>query len=295
MSISDRVKEQRLRSQARGDVRSAKKDLRKAVDLKDPRFLGQAALAATRGPAGLAWFAASKGLEVTRERSADVAAAAGENAHGLAVTSRREPAEFVKGNRHASKASRKAAKRELKRLNKSERGVARRYAPLWVTALLGGVAVAGGTAWFLRDDSKSGSTPASKKASGYTPAPQSASAQGPAVQTSTDPTPSPVPTVTTDTADPDGSRSQPMDSTSAASTADHAGGKHELADSQKSADGSTSPVDVYREKGAAAATPADHEGTGDAAGHVPSTGANTGQSAASTPQPEDGADGAHRA
>ena len=191
MSIKDTVQERRLRRQADSDIRTAKEKVRKAIDLKDPRFLGEAALAATRGPAGLAWFAASKGMQATRERSAHLAEVASETVSTLGTDLREEPAAYVKSNKAASRKARAAAKRELARVRKSQQGPLRRYAPLWVTGLLGGVAVAGGTAYFLRDQKPS------------SPAPKA-------------PTTSPAAGTTPDTADPEGRPDQPMDATSAA-------------------------------------------------------------------------------
>ena len=70
---SDRAAERRAVKQAEKDLKRAGTAARKAFDLKDPRFLGEAAVAATRGPAGLALFGASRGIQVMRERRAEQA------------------------------------------------------------------------------------------------------------------------------------------------------------------------------------------------------------------------------
>ena len=67
---SDRAAERRAVKQARKDMEQAGTAARKAFDLKDPRFLGEAALAATRGPAGLALFGASRGVKALKEHRA---------------------------------------------------------------------------------------------------------------------------------------------------------------------------------------------------------------------------------
>ncbi|HMT49983.1 MAG TPA: hypothetical protein PKC36_07535 [Dietzia sp.] len=70
---SDRAAEREAVKQAEKEIRAARTAARKAFDLKDPRFLGEAALAATRGPVGLALFGASRGLQVVRDRRAEQA------------------------------------------------------------------------------------------------------------------------------------------------------------------------------------------------------------------------------
>ncbi|MBB1051047.1 hypothetical protein G6021_07925, partial [Dietzia sp. CW19] len=70
---SDRAAERKAIKSAEKDLKNAGTAARKAFDLKDPRFLGEAAVAATRGPAGLALFGASRGIQVLRDRRAEQA------------------------------------------------------------------------------------------------------------------------------------------------------------------------------------------------------------------------------
>lgn len=167
------------RKQAEKDLRHAGTAARKAFDLKDPRFLGEAAVAATRGPMGLALFGASRGLQVAREKRAENA----EVLDSLAADARQH-AETVK-----EKASITAAPPAKKR------GPLRRFAPLMVVGLAGGAAVAGAAAYFLREQ------PAPASSSSPTPAPRPTPADDPA----------PV-----DTADPEGPADQSTSTTTPA-------------------------------------------------------------------------------
>lgn len=142
--------------QAEDQAARARTAARKAFDLKDPRFLGEAAVAATRGPVGLALFGASRGVQVLRERRAeqaqilgDLAADAREHAEAL----RERTADLIEPQR--------------------TRGPLRRFAPLWIIGLVGGAAVAGATAYFLRDQgpSSSGAASSPAPAGGIVPVP----------------------------------------------------------------------------------------------------------------------------
>ena len=123
--------------QAEKDLRTARDSARKAFDLKDPRFLGEAAVAATRGPAGLALFGASRGLQVARDKRAERAELLDSlttDAKQHAATVREHASELVEPSAPPAK----------------RRGVLRRFAPLWIIGLTGGAALAGATAYFLR-------------------------------------------------------------------------------------------------------------------------------------------------
>ncbi|WP_241261321.1 hypothetical protein [Dietzia sp. KRD202] len=130
---SDRADERRAVKQAQKDLDKAGTAARKAFDLKDPRFLGEAAVAATRGPVGLALFGASRGIQVIRDRRAEQAELLGD----LAADARQ----------HAS-----ALREQTSALATppQKRNPLRRFAPLWIVGLAGGAAVAGATAYFLR-------------------------------------------------------------------------------------------------------------------------------------------------
>ena len=228
MSISEKARERRLRTQSERDIDTAKTKARKAFDLKDPKLLGEAAKAATRGPVGLAWFVARQGVErgvsATRERGAE-----------LSVEARRDAAEYVRHNKKSGRKAKGAAKRELKRIRKSERGALRRFAPLWVTGLLGGVAVAGGTAYLLRDPKPASPRATSPGAGSGSAAPGAGTGtgSGPNAQRHTSaphPTQPTAGVYTKDATGSTGSSSTGSASTgtgSAPAPAD-AGGKHEL-------------------------------------------------------------------
>lgn len=210
---SDRAAERkaakRAQKQAQQDFDAARSAARKAFDLKDPRFLGEAAVAATRGPVGLALFGASRGLQVVREKRA-------ENADALSslATDAKQHADVVR--ERASVIAAPPVKR---------RSPFRRFAPLWVVGLAGGAAVAGATAYFLRDQSspapaapsqpaKPASTPTSTPAAGTVPGagPGAGSAPQPAgSETGED--------LTIDSPDPEGPAGQDADTAPAAGSA----------------------------------------------------------------------------
>lgn len=150
---SDRAAERRAVKQARKDMEQAGTAARKAFDLKDPRFLGEAALAATRGPAGLALFGASRGVKALKEHRAQNA----EILSDLAADAKQH-ADAIREQTSVLAAP------------KDRRSPLRRFAPLWITGLVGGAAIAGATAYFLRPGS---SAPAATPPS--TPAPASTS------------------------------------------------------------------------------------------------------------------------
>lgn len=195
----DRAEEKRALKDAEKDLKAARKTARKAIDLKDPRLLGEAAVAATRGPVGLAMFGANRGLKVVRERRAEQA----EVLDGLASDARKH-AEALK--EHTSLVSAPPQKR---------RGVLRRFAPLWIVGLAGGAAVAGATAYFLRDQS----TPAPAPAPKPTPAPPTPPAQSDVPGTDSDASGEDL---AVETPDPEGPRDQKADTTPAATSADNA-------------------------------------------------------------------------
>ena len=156
---SDRAAEREAVKQAEKDLKQAGTAARKAFDLKDPRFLGEAAVAATRGPVGLALFGASRGIQVLRERRAEQAELLGE----LSANAKQH-ADALREQTSALAAP------------KDTRSPLRRFAPLWIAGLAGGAAIAGATAYFLRDQGSSApaapATPAqSAKADQATDAP----------------------------------------------------------------------------------------------------------------------------
>lgn len=244
---SDRAAERKAVSQAEKDLKKAGSAARKAFDLKDPRFLGEAAVAATRGPVGLALFGASRGLQVLRERRAEQAEILGE----LAADARQH-ADSLR-----EKTSALAAPQE-------KRSPVRRFAPLWIVGLVGGAAVVGATAYFLRD---SGSPAASSP-----PAPK--------------PTPAPPRTPTpaeaaTGAPDPATGSSAPQAAASAGAEGSKGSGSSE---GSNDSEGGETGEDLTIES-------PDPEGPADqAAESSPAAGsAAPGPAAGSAPQPSDGA------
>src|SRR5699024_5364344 len=137
-----------------------------------------AAEAATRGPAGLARFGASRGLQVARDKRAERAELLDPHttdAKQHAATVREHAPELVEPSAPPAK----------------RRGVLRRFAPLWIIGLTGGAALAGATAYFLRD-------------------PQSGSSSSPARPSTSTPSPSTTGPAPMDTADPEGPADQPV-------------------------------------------------------------------------------------
>lgn len=167
---SDRAAERKAIKSAEKDLRKAGTAARKAFDLKDPRFLGEAAVAATRGPAGLALFGASRGIQVLRERRAEQAEILGNLASDA-----KQHAEALR-----DKTSVLAPPQE-------KRSPLRRFAPLWIVGLAGGAAVAGATAYFLRDQGSSSPAGAANPAPAPKPAPTPAAASGPAAGSNSEP------------------------------------------------------------------------------------------------------------
>ncbi|OAH61727.1 hypothetical protein AYJ66_12775 [Dietzia cinnamea] len=149
---SDRAAHRKAVKQADKDLNKAGTAARKAFDLKDPRFLGEAAVAATRGPVGLALFGASRGIQVLRERRAEQAEILGD----LAADARQ----------HADSLREKTSALTTPQ---EKRSPLRRFAPLWIVGLVGGAAVVGATAYFLRDPGSP--APSSPPAPKPTPAP----------------------------------------------------------------------------------------------------------------------------
>ena len=198
---SDRAAERKAVKQAEKDLKKAGTAARKAFDLKDPRFLGEAAVAATRGPVGLALFGASRGLQVVRERRAEQAEILGDLASDA-----KQHAEALR-----EQSSALAAPTEKKR-------PARRLAPLWIIGLTGGAAIAGATAYFLRDSGSSApSTPA--PAPKPTPAPAADTVSGTGPGAGSAPQPEGAETgedLTIDSADPEGPADQGAATTPAA-------------------------------------------------------------------------------
>lgn len=189
----DRAEEKRARKDAEKDLKAARKTARKAIDLKDPRFLGEAAVAATRGPVGLALFGAKRGLKLVRERRAEQA----EVLDGLASDARKH-AEALKERTSVVAAP-----------PKKRSGLLRRFAPLWIVGLAGGAAVAGATAYFLRDQN----TPAPAPAPKPTPAPPTPPAQSAVDEKDTDASGEDL---VVDTPDPEGPAGQEAGATAAA-------------------------------------------------------------------------------
>ena len=181
---SDRAAERKAVKQAEKEMRDARNAARKAFDLKDPRFLGEAALAATRGPVGLALFGASRGLQVVRDRRA-------------------EQAEILSGLAADAKQHAEALREQTSALAQPQqkRSPLRRFAPLWIVGLAGGAAVAGATAYFLRGPGSPSPAPAAPT----TPAPTPAPAATPAGKSETGED------LTIDSADPEGPADQDAD------------------------------------------------------------------------------------
>ncbi|WP_314036827.1 hypothetical protein [Dietzia sp. CH92] len=247
---SDRAAERKAVSQAEKDLKKAGSAARKAFDLKDPRFLGEAAVAATRGPVGLALFGASRGLQVLRERRAEQAEILGE----LAADARQH-ADSLR-----EKTSALAAPQE-------KRSPVRRFAPLWIVGLVGGAAVVGATAYFLRD---SGSPAASSP-----PAPK--------------PTPAPPRTPTpaeaaTGAPDPATGSSAPQAAASAGAESSKGSGSSGTSEGSNGSEGAETGEDLTIES-------PDPEGPADqAAESSPAAGsAAPGPAAGSAPQPSDDA------
>lgn len=163
---SDRAAHRKAVKQADKDLNKAGAAARKAFDLKDPRFLGEAAVAATRGPVGLALFGASRGIQVLRERRAEQAEILGD----LAADARQ----------HADSVREKTSALATPQ---QKRSPLRRFAPLWIVGLVGGAAVVGATAYFLRDPGSpapsSPPTPKPTPAPPRTPTPAEVAADSP--------------------------------------------------------------------------------------------------------------------
>ena len=201
---SDRAAERKAVKQAEKDLKHAGTAARKAFDLKDPRFLGEAAVAATRGPVGLALFGASRGIQVVRDRRAEQAEVLSELASDakLHADTLREKTSVL--------AAPPQRKKPL-----------RRFAPLLIVGLAGGAAVAGATAYFLRDSGSPASspTPAPKPPANpaQSPAPGSAT-PGPAAGSAPQPSDDSVTGEDTkiDAADPEGPADQQIDSSPSA-------------------------------------------------------------------------------
>ncbi|GAA3517932.1 hypothetical protein [Dietzia aurantiaca] len=205
---SDRAAERRAVKQAEKDLKQAGTAARKAFDLKDPRFLGEAAVAATRGPVGLALFGASRGLQVVRDRRAEQAELLGELA--------------ADAKQHADTLREKTS---VLAAPPQKRSPLRRFAPLWIAGLAGGAAIAGATAYFLRDPGapSAAPTPAPAPAPAQSPAAGSA-APGPAAGSAPQPAeaagdpaePATGEDVSIDAADPEGPADQQADTSPAA-------------------------------------------------------------------------------
>jgi len=216
---SDRAAERRARKNADKDLKEARKAARKAIDLKDPRFLAEAAAALSRGPAGLALFGASRGLSVARERRAEQAAQLKALAGDARAEAKKAGADTRKAVAKTEKEQARAIAKERKQVDKERRALdkrlspRRRFAPLWAVGLLGGAAVAGATAFFLRDQGAPVAAPAPKP----TPAPPAPPAQ--------DVVDAKAPEVTgedlvVDTPDPEGPGDQDSATTPAAAASD---------------------------------------------------------------------------
>lgn len=200
---SDRAAERRALEQAEKDLKQAGTAARKAFDLKDPRFLGEAAVAATRGPVGLALFGASRGLQVMKERRAEQA----ELLNELAADAKQ----------HADTLREKSSVLAAPPQKKSP---LRRFAPLMIIGLAGGAAVAGATAYLLRDPGAPSPAPAPPSGPAQSPAAGSANpgpAAGSAPQPSEDT--SGGEDVTIDAPDPEGPADQQADPSPAAGSA----------------------------------------------------------------------------
>ncbi|AWH97055.1 hypothetical protein [Dietzia psychralcaliphila] len=200
---SDRAAERKAIKSAEKDLKKAGTAARKAFDLKDPRFLGEAAVAATRGPAGLALFGASRGIQVLRDRRAEQAEILG----NLAADAKQH-AEALREQSSVLTAPQEKPKAR------------RRLAPLWIVGLAGGAAVAGAAAYFLRDQGSSApaaSTPSTTPASATTSAPATSSA--PAAGSTTAGESETGEDLTIDSPDPDGPADQSDGTTPAAGSA----------------------------------------------------------------------------
>lgn len=196
---SDRAAERQAVRQAEKDLKEAGSAARKAFDLKDPRFLGEAAVAATRGPVGLALFGASRGLQVIRERRAHQAEILGELA--------------ADAKQHAESLREQTAALVEPEKNKARR----RVAPLLIGGLAAGAAIAGAAAYFLRDPGAAAPGSAPAPAPAQSPAAGSAS-PGPAAGSAPQPSEDSVggEDVTIDAADPEGPADQQADPSPAA-------------------------------------------------------------------------------
>lgn len=197
---SDRAAERKAVKKAEKDLKRAGSAARKAFDLKDPRFLGEAAVAATRGPVGLALFGASRGVQVLRERRAQQA----EILEDLASDARQ----------HAETIREKAL---VTASPPEKRTPKRRFAPLWVIGLIGGAAVAGAAAYFLREPSSSpvaASPPATPPAPAPTPTSAPTAAAGAEAETSAESDTGED--LTMDAPDPEGPAGQQADTSPAA-------------------------------------------------------------------------------
>ncbi|KAA0918246.1 hypothetical protein [Dietzia sp. ANT_WB102] len=204
---SDRAAERKAVKQAEKELKKARTAAQKAFDLKDPRFLGEAAVAATRGPVGLALFGASRGMQVLRERRAEQA----ELLNDLAADARQHAEALREQTSALASPDRK-------------RGGLRRFAPLWIVGLAGGAAVAGATAYFLRDQGSTAPAPAPAPSPTPTPTPAhtpTPAEDGPAVTSGTaDSAGSKTgEDLTIDSADPEGPADQSAETSPAADSA----------------------------------------------------------------------------
>ena len=194
---SDRAAERRAVKQAEKDLKKAGTAARKAFDLKDPRFLGEAAVAATRGPAGLALFGASRGIQVMRERRAEQAEILGD----LAADAKQHADTLREKTSVAAPPAQK------------KKGPLRRFAPLMIAGLAGGAAIAGATAYLLRDPGSPAAAPAPPSTPAQSPTADSA-APGPAAGSAPQPSEGGE-DVTIDAADPEGPADQQVDASPA--------------------------------------------------------------------------------
>ncbi|MFN3338739.1 MAG: hypothetical protein ACK40Z_03500 [Dietzia sp.] len=197
---SDRAAERKAIKSAEKDLKNAGTAARKAFDLKDPRFLGEAAVAATRGPAGLALFGASRGIQVLRDRRAEQAEILGNLA--------------AEAKQHAE-ALREQSSVLTPPLEKPK--ARRRLAPLWIVGLAGGAAVAGAAAYFLRDQGSS--APAASTAPATTPAAATSSTSAPASGSPTSGESETGEDLTIDSPDPEGPADQSDGTSPAAGSA----------------------------------------------------------------------------
>ncbi|MDX2357608.1 hypothetical protein [Dietzia sp. PP-33] len=195
---SDRAAERKAVKQADKDLKQAGTAARKAFDLKDPRFLGEAAVAATRGPVGLALFGASRGIQVVRDRRAEQA----ELLDNLASDAKQH-ADALREHTSALAAPQK------------KRSPLRRVAPLWIVGLAGGAAVAGAAAYFLRGQDHSGAAPTTTPGTTASTAAASAPASGSATENDSETGED----LTIDSPDPEGPADQSDGTTPAAGSA----------------------------------------------------------------------------